>query len=162
MDAATVFLHLALPLRYGFFSDVHGDLEGLERALEALSEVDRLVFLGDVLGGRRDRECLERLQSISELIWVPGNHDLWEFESMGLSPTAQTALRCLPLEQPVEELSRYVDGLITWARKAHEASDPAEKLAAKRQVCSRWLNCVISESVASVWAVPWPVLPGEE
>jgi len=102
MDAATVFLHLALPLRYGFFSDVHGDLEGLERALEALSEVDRLVFLGDVLGGRRDRECLERLQSISELIWVPGNHDLWEFESMGLSPTAQTALRCLPLEQPVE------------------------------------------------------------
>jgi len=45
MDAATVFLHLALPLRYGFFSDVHGDLEGLERALEALSEVDRLVFL---------------------------------------------------------------------------------------------------------------------
>jgi len=61
-----------------------------------------------------------------------------------------------------KELSRYVDGLITWARKAHEASDPAEKLAAKRQVCSRWLNCVISESVASVWAVPWPVLPGEE
>lgn len=103
MDTAAVLLHLALPLKYGFFSDVHGDLDGLERALEALGSADRLVFLGDVLGGCRDRECLERLQTIPRLIWVPGNHDLWDFELMGLSPTAQNALRCLPLEQPVDD-----------------------------------------------------------
>ena len=45
-----------------------------------------------------------------------------------------THSRITTTEVRAKELSRYVDGLITWARKAHEATEPAEKLAAKRQV----------------------------
>ena len=33
-------------MRYGFVSDVHGDLEGLQWALSALASVDQVVFLG--------------------------------------------------------------------------------------------------------------------
>jgi len=65
---------------YGFVTDVHGDLDGLRAALDTLAEADRLVFLGDVTGGREVEECLALLRSYSDLVAVPGNHDWWDFE----------------------------------------------------------------------------------
>ncbi|MBT9588496.1 metallophosphoesterase family protein [bacterium] len=90
-------------MKYGFLSDVHGDLDALERALDCLREADRLVFLGDVLGGRHDRECLARLRAIPDLISVPGNHDLWDCELTGLPSDSQDYLRGLTVEQAVED-----------------------------------------------------------
>lgn len=51
-----------------------------------------------------------------------------------LTKSLLTHQRITTTETRAKELSRFVENLITWARKAHEASDPAIKLAAKRQV----------------------------
>ena len=89
-------------MNYGFFTDVHGDLEALEWALETLAEADQLYFLGDVCGGREDGACLEMLRSRGVLC-VPGNHDLWEFELTGLAPEQREFLAGLPLSREVDD-----------------------------------------------------------
>ena len=51
-----------------------------------------------------------------------------------LAKSLLTHQRITTTEVRGKELSRFVENLITWARKAHEATEPGEKLAAKRQV----------------------------
>lgn len=51
-----------------------------------------------------------------------------------LAKSLLTHQRITTTEVRGKELSRFVENLITWARKANEATEPAEKLAAKRQV----------------------------
>lgn len=84
-------------VRYGFFSDVHGDLGALQRALGRLRDVDRCFFLGDVAGGREVDACCELLMQRG-IAGVVGNHDLWEFELAGLQPGSLELLRGLPRE----------------------------------------------------------------
>lgn len=88
---------------YGFITDVHGDLAGLQNALKALYEADRLVFLGDVTGGQQVEECLTLLRSHPDLLAVPGNHDWWDFELLELPPDSQAYLRGLPLQIEIED-----------------------------------------------------------
>lgn len=46
-------------------ADIHGDAEAIDMILSRLpSEVDRVIVLGDVLGGRRDAEVVSRLAQI--------------------------------------------------------------------------------------------------
>ena len=48
-------------MKYGVFSDVHGNLEALEAVLHALrqEEVDRVWCLGDLVGyGANPNECV--------------------------------------------------------------------------------------------------------
>lgn len=64
-------------MRYGVFSDVHGNLEALEVVLRALEEekVDRTLCLGDLVGyGPNPNRCIERVMAFSDKI-VAGNHD---------------------------------------------------------------------------------------
>ena len=82
-------------MRYGFFSDLHGDLPALERALEALQDVEMKIFLGDAVGGSRDRECVARLREL-QIPWVCGNHDLDPSEVGCLPPDQQAYLAALP------------------------------------------------------------------
>lgn len=51
-----------------------------------------------------------------------------------LTKSLLTHQRITTTDVRAKELQRYVEHLITWARKANAATDPAEKLAAKRQV----------------------------
>ncbi|MFN8613495.1 MAG: 50S ribosomal protein L17 [Vulcanimicrobiota bacterium] len=51
-----------------------------------------------------------------------------------LTKSLLTHQRITTTDIRAKELQRYVEHLITWARKANAATDPAEKLAAKRQV----------------------------
>ena len=51
-----------------------------------------------------------------------------------LAKSLLTHQRITTTEVRAKELSRFVENIITWARKANEATDPAVKLAAKRQV----------------------------
>ncbi|GAA3936660.1 metallophosphoesterase [Hymenobacter algoricola] len=67
---------------------VLGDIHGAFRALEQVLErspfrpgIDRLIQLGDVADGWPDTpQCVERLLSIPNSIWLQGNHDWWTAE----------------------------------------------------------------------------------
>lgn len=82
-------------MKFGFFSDVHGDLDSLERTLAALNDVDEKICLGDLVGGRRDAECVGRLRSLG-LVVLCGNHDLYPPETELLPPELQQYLSELP------------------------------------------------------------------
>lgn len=73
-------------MRYGFFSDVHANLEALKACvLDFRSEkIDRLFFLGDAVGyGPNPDECVKLIDKISE-ISLMGNHD---YAALGLMET---------------------------------------------------------------------------
>lgn len=83
-------------MRCGFLSDVHGDRKALERALEALADADRIVFLGDAIGGPRDEECVRLLRQ-RQFPAVCGNHDLDPYDLAPLTEEARQYLSGLPL-----------------------------------------------------------------
>jgi predicted phosphodiesterase len=84
-------------MRFGFISDVHGDIEGLTAALDKLAGVDQVICLGDVSGGRHSEACFQLLRKLS-IPGVPGNHDLWDFELVGLSESSREYLSQRPVE----------------------------------------------------------------
>ncbi len=63
--------------------DIHGGLRALVQLLDqiALSETDRLIFLGDYVDGWSESaqtiEFLIRLSQKQECIFIKGNHDAW-------------------------------------------------------------------------------------
>ncbi len=64
-------------MRIAIISDIHGNLEGLEKALGIIAErrVDMTVCLGDIVGyGANPNECVERVRALTPLILL-GNHD---------------------------------------------------------------------------------------
>jgi diadenosine tetraphosphatase ApaH/serine/threonine PP2A family protein phosphatase len=64
-------------MRYGFLSDVHGNLEALEVACAHLAEqrIDRTIFLGDAVGyGPNPNEVCDILRPLVD-VSVIGNHD---------------------------------------------------------------------------------------
>ncbi|MFC6938863.1 metallophosphoesterase family protein [Salinirubellus sp. GCM10025818] len=62
-------------MRLGVISDVHANLVALERVLEAMPPVDRLVCAGDVVGYNPwPAECVDRVREACEAT-VRGNHD---------------------------------------------------------------------------------------
>lgn len=98
-------MHLCLPaslgydkrVLFGFISDVHGDIGGLIGALDKLAGVDQVICLGDVCGGGDSEACCQLLRARS-IAGVPGNHDLWDFELVGLSGPSREYLSQLSLE----------------------------------------------------------------
>ncbi len=64
-------------MRYGFISDVHGNLEALEVVLAHLRHqaLDHVVFLGDAVGyGANPNEVCDLIRSVARVA-VLGNHD---------------------------------------------------------------------------------------
>jgi predicted phosphodiesterase len=64
-------------MRYGIFSDVHGNIEALSVVLDyfARQEVDAYAFLGDAVGyGANPNEVCERIREVAQVAIV-GNHD---------------------------------------------------------------------------------------
>lgn len=64
-------------MKFGIFSDIHGNIEGLERALAALGreDVNRYWCLGDIVGyGADPNECIEKVREIADVV-ILGNHD---------------------------------------------------------------------------------------
>lgn len=65
-------------MRYGVFSDVHGNLEALKACLERLKteNVDGYIFCGDLIGYGPDPEaCVQAVLRLKNCICVMGNHD---------------------------------------------------------------------------------------
>ncbi len=73
-------------MKYGFFSDVHANLEALKACIiDFRSEkIDKLFFLGDAVGyGPNPDECVRLIKDIAE-IKLMGNHD---YAALGLMDT---------------------------------------------------------------------------
>jgi predicted phosphodiesterase len=71
-------------MRWAILSDVHGNLESFQAVIEDLREekVDRVAFLGDVMGyGADPNDCLALLEGLTDWV-VAGNHD---YGSVGLT-----------------------------------------------------------------------------
>ena len=57
-------------------SDVHANLNAFQAVLAAVGTVDRVWFLGDILGyGPDPNECVDLLQTLPNLTALMGNHD---------------------------------------------------------------------------------------
>ncbi len=64
-------------VKYGIFSDVHGNLEALNEVMDSMTRhgVERRVCLGDIVGyGPFPNECVELIAEKSDIV-VLGNHD---------------------------------------------------------------------------------------
>ena len=64
-------------MKIAILSDIHANLEALQRALEYLNEnkVDKIYCLGDVVGyGPNPNECVDLVRDNCEVILM-GNHD---------------------------------------------------------------------------------------
>lgn len=65
-------------MKYGVFSDVHGNHEALKAVLEFYRRngVENFVCCGDIVGyGPQPQECAETLRALPNLTAVLGNHD---------------------------------------------------------------------------------------
>jgi putative phosphoesterase len=79
-------------MRYGVFSDVHGNLPALEAAVEALESrgIEAWLCAGDLVGyGASPNECIARVRALGAKC-VAGNHDL-------IAVGALSDDRCIPL-----------------------------------------------------------------
>jgi len=57
-------------------SDIHANLTALEAVLNDAGKVDSVWCLGDVVGyGPDPNECIQRLQTLPNLVCLIGNHD---------------------------------------------------------------------------------------
>jgi predicted phosphodiesterase len=66
-----------ITLRYGIYSDIHGNLEALQSVLKVLEKekVDQYLCLGDIVGyGVNPSECIQLVRDYDSMI-VAGNHD---------------------------------------------------------------------------------------
>lgn len=84
-------------MRYGIFSDVHGNLEAFKAACDYLDKekIDKFIFNGDAVGyGANPCECLDLLKEVNPII-IAGNHDWAAIDRLSLdcfNPQAKDAL----------------------------------------------------------------------
>ncbi len=65
-------------MKIAIFSDVHGNLEGIEAVLADAGRqgAGRFVCLGDIIGyGANPNECVELVRSLDGVVCLKGNHD---------------------------------------------------------------------------------------
>ena len=73
-------------MKFGFFSDVHANLEALKACIVDFQaeKLDKIFFLGDAVGyGPYPNECIELINNIAE-VKLMGNHD---YAALGLMDT---------------------------------------------------------------------------
>lgn len=82
---------------YGLLADVHGNLEALRAALEAIDArgVGRLVCLGDIVGYNADSNACVEIVRRRAIESVAGNHDLISIERLGFDRCANKAAYAL-------------------------------------------------------------------
>lgn len=84
-------------MRYGFFYGIGGDLGALERVLARLRDCDRIVSIGDLLGGAEDREVWERFEALGPRgIVLSGPGERSRAKDRSLPADVRIRLRDLP------------------------------------------------------------------
>jgi diadenosine tetraphosphatase ApaH/serine/threonine PP2A family protein phosphatase len=95
-------------MRKLIISDIHANITALEAVLEDAAPFDQVWCLGDVVGyGPDPNQCIERLQSLSDLMCIKGNHDaaiLGEINIRAFNSEARKSLRWL--EDVLEDANR--------------------------------------------------------
>ena len=100
-------------MKYAFVSDVHGNLESLERALALVDAGDAIACLGDMVGyGANPNECVHLLRDRTTHA-VLGNHDLAALENYGTEFFNDAARAAIEWTQGVldEESRQWLNGL---------------------------------------------------
>ncbi|MBR2139165.1 MAG: metallophosphoesterase family protein [Bacilli bacterium] len=67
-------------MKVAVFSDIHGNYQALKAIIGDIKckQVDQVIFLGDAVGlGPDHNECLELLNSMPNLTFLYGNHELY-------------------------------------------------------------------------------------
>lgn len=80
-------------MRYGIISDIHGNLEALETAIDALSheKIDKYLCVGDIVGyAANPAECIEKTRALKPYV-VCGNHDMASGGLMGTNSFNEAA-----------------------------------------------------------------------
>lgn len=105
-------------MKLAVISDIHSNLDALEAVLCRLRECDRILCLGDLVGyGPQPNEVIERLQRLSSLTVLMGNHDyaVVSGDASGFSDLAATAVKWTR-EHIKQENLRYLSALLPSAR----------------------------------------------
>lgn len=90
-------------MSYAIVSDVHANVDSLERVLATISESDELISLGDVVGyGPNPNEVVAALQARARHA-VLGNHDLAAVENFGVENFNSAARAAIEWTQSVLE-----------------------------------------------------------
>jgi len=88
-------------MRYAILSDIHGNLESLQRAFEHLAPEDRVLCLGDTVGyGPNPNECVRMIRERAEQT-VLGNHDVAAVDNFGVEYFNPAARRAIEWTQTV-------------------------------------------------------------
>jgi len=78
-------------------SDIHANFTALETVFEDAGDVDAVWALGDVVGyGPDPNECIERVQSLPNVVCLLGNHDaatLEQIDVLTFNPAARLAIQ---------------------------------------------------------------------
>lgn len=97
-------------MRYGIFSDIHSNLEALDKVIKAYEKesIDTYLCAGDVVGyATNPKECIEKVKSLASMT-VAGNHD-WAtvnlFSLEYFNPLAEEAL--LWTRKTLDDKERY-------------------------------------------------------
>jgi diadenosine tetraphosphatase ApaH/serine/threonine PP2A family protein phosphatase len=101
------------PVRYAILSDIHGNLESLERALALIAPEDALLCLGDTVGyGPNPNECVRILRERGA-VCVLGNHDLAAIDNFGVEYFNDVAKAAMAWTQDViePENRQWLNGL---------------------------------------------------
>lgn len=124
-------------MRIGIFSDVHSNLEALERVLEFLRTkgVTQYLCCGDIVGyGPDPSACIERVRALRGTV-VAGNHDYGvqgKLPIVGFNAAAQEAL-VWTMRQLGERDREYLDSL-----PLTEACDPFLLVHASPSAPEQW------------------------
>ena len=88
-------------MRIGIVSDIHGNIEGLDKALKRMGQVDKILCAGDAFDQFRfSNHVIERLQEI-DAEYILGNH-----EEALLSPAGARAAESPEVDKELLEWTR--------------------------------------------------------
>jgi predicted phosphodiesterase len=101
-------------MRALIISDIHANANALDSVLQHAGPVDAVWCLGDVVGyGPDPNECIERLQALSALTCLQGNHDAAATGSLaleGFNADARASIEWMQKQLTADSLA-YLQGL---------------------------------------------------